>query len=115
MSGITLVFGGNLEADAPQGPDDASEPGEENLSKKWPLEESMYVRVFNGTRFQPTGSHCRMARRELPLVSDSFIDAITTVLESESFLLCEPEILYLKQLQTMPSEQCSPHKDTLSA
>jgi hypothetical protein len=106
MSGITLVFGGNLEADSPQVPNDAAEPGEENLSKKWPLEESMYIRVFKGTSFRQRVSHCRIARRMLPLVSDSFTDAITTILESESFLLCESEILYLKQLQIMPGEQC---------
>jgi len=61
MSGITLVFGGNLEADGPQGPDDAAELGEDNLSKKWPLEESLYIKVFKGTRFQPTVGLCRRA------------------------------------------------------
>jgi hypothetical protein len=61
MSGITLVFGENPEAGVPTGQGDAVELEEDSSTKKWPLEESMYVRVFKGTIFQPTVSCCRMA------------------------------------------------------
>lgn len=49
MSGTTLVFAVDLEDVAPQALNRATaEPEEENLEKKWPLEESMYIRLFKG-------------------------------------------------------------------
>ncbi|KIM22252.1 hypothetical protein M408DRAFT_28886 [Serendipita vermifera MAFF 305830] len=80
MSEITLVFAADLEDHtSPQAFDrDTAEPEEEVLTKKWPLEDSMYIVVFK--------------------------DAVKTVLEHERFLFSDSEITYLNWLHSLPVE-----------